>query len=100
MLTWLSVAALTFLAEATGDVLSVQYQTAVRKLWRAKAARWAGALALLGWVDLSGIAVGWPLSALITGSLLGSMAGTWYAVTRQQVRARMRRKRKEAEREM
>jgi len=94
VILWLAVALLAFLAEAIGDVASVHYQTSVRKLRRWGAARWAIMLALLSWVDLSGIAVGLPLSALICGSVAGSAAGTWLAVTRQQIKARLKRKRK------
>lgn len=93
-MTWLLVFALAFAAEAAADIWSVYYQTAVRKLRRGKAMRWAVLLALLGWVDLGGVATGWPLSALIAGSLMGSAAGTFYAVGREQVRARLRRKQK------
>ena len=85
---------LAFAAEFAGDVLAVNYQTAVRKLWRGKAARWAGLLALLSWVDLGGIAAGWPIWALVTGSVTGGMAGTWYSVGRNMVRERWRKKRR------
>lgn len=92
--TWLAVFLLAFCAEALGDVLSVYYQRSVRKLWRKSAMRWAGLLALLGWLDLSGVALGWPLSALVLGSVSGSMTGTWWGVSQQSIQARLRRKRK------
>lgn len=95
MLLWLGVFALAFAAEFAGDALAAYYQTSVRKMWRRSAVKWAGCLALLSWVDLGGIAVGWPLTALIAGSVTGGMAGTYYAVGRLMVRARMKRKRKE-----
>lgn len=93
MWTWLLVFSAAFVAEALGDILSAYYQTSVRKMWRRSAVKWAGCLALLSWVDLGGIAVGWPLTALIAGSVTGGMAGTYYAVGRLMVRARMKRKR-------
>lgn len=93
-MTWLAVAALAFAAEFAGDVLAVYYQTAVRKFWRRKAVQWAVCLGALGWVDLGGAVHGWPISALIMGSLAGAACGTWYAVGREMVRARLRRKRR------
>lgn len=93
-MTWALVFLLAFAAEFAGDVLAVYYQTAVRKFWRRKAVRWAVCLGALGWVDLGGVASGWPLSALVVGSLAGAAAGTYYAVGREMVRARLRRKRR------
>ena len=99
MLLWLGVMLLAFLAEAIGDWASAYYNRERNKLRAVRAARWAVLLAALGWVDLSGIAVGWPLSALICGSIGGAWTGTLLAVRRQQVQARIRRKLKEADRE-
>jgi len=92
--TWLLVFVAAFVAEALGDILSAYYQTSVRKMWRRSAVKWAGCLALLSWVDLGGIAVGWPLTALIAGSVTGGMAGTYYAVTRLTIRHRIKQKAK------
>ena len=94
MLLWLGVFALSFAAEFASDSLSAFYQVAVRKLWRRKAVQWAVCLGALGWVDLGGAVHGWPISALIMGSLAGAACGTWYAVGREMVRARLRRKRR------
>jgi len=94
VIVWLGVYVCAFVAEFAGDALAAHYQRAVRKLWRGKAARWAGLLALLSWVDLSGIAIGLPLTALVAGSVSGGIAGTWWAVGQQQVQARAKRKRK------
>lgn len=96
-MTALLVFALAFAAEFLSDMLSVYYQTAVRKLWRRQAVKWGACLALLSWLDLSGIALGWPLWALITGSITGGMAGTWYSVGQNMVRARLKRAQRRAD---
>lgn len=90
MLLWLGVFALSFAAEFASDSLSAFYQVAVRKLWRRKAIQWGLLLGALGWVDLGGIAAGWPLSALFLGSLCGGAAGTWFAVSRMTITARLK----------
>lgn len=92
---WLAVFAAAFLAEFAGDAFAVYYQQAVRKLWRGRASRWAGGLALLGLVDLGIIWGRLPFSALAVGVVSGSMAGTYWAVTRQSIKARLRKKRRE-----
>lgn len=96
MWTWIGVALAAFLAEFAGDAFAVYYQQAVRKLWRGRASRWAGGLALLSLVDLGIIAKELPFSALAAGVVTGSMAGTYWAVTRQSIKARLRKKRREA----
>jgi len=95
--TALLVFALAFAAEFASDALSVYYQTAVRKLWRRQAVKWGALLALLSWVDLGGIAAGWPVWALIGGSVAGGCAGTWYSVGQSMVNARLRKARKREE---
>lgn len=94
MWTALGVAVLAFVAEFAADALAVEYQTAVRKLQRRAAVKWGAMLGVLAWVDLGGVAVGWPLWALVGGSLCGGAAGTWYAVGKKQVKARLKAKQK------
>lgn len=93
----LAVFLLAFAAEFASDALSVYYQTAVRKLWRRQAVKWGACLALLSWLDLSGIALGWPLWALVSGSVAGGCAGTWYSVGQNMVRARMKKAQRRAD---
>lgn len=95
MLVWIGVFLLAFVAEALSDGLSVHYQTAVRKLWKRKAMLWGVCLGVLGWVDIAGLFAGLPMTAIIAGSLVGGAVGTGYAVHRMQIKARLKRKRKE-----
>lgn len=96
-MTALLVFALAFAAEFASDALSVYYQTAVRKLWRRQAVKWGALLALLSWVDLGGIAAGWPVWALIGGSVAGGCAGTWYSVGQNMIRARLKKAQRRAD---
>lgn len=92
MLLWLGVFALAFVAEFASDAWSAYYQQSIRKLWRRKAVQWGLLLGALGWVDLAGLFIGWPITALILGSLMGGAAGTWYAVGRMQIKQRLKQK--------
>jgi hypothetical protein len=96
-MTALAVFCLAFVAEFLSDALSVFYQTAVRKMWRRQAVKWGALLALLSWIDLSGVAMGWPLWALIGGSITGGMAGTWYSIGQNMVNARLKKARRRAD---
>lgn len=98
-MTWLAAFCAAYVAEFAADLLSAYYQTSVRKLQRRKAVQWGLLLGMLGWVDLGGIAAGLPLSALFLGSVLGGATGTWVAVGRLSIKARMKKKRQQVEAE-
>ena len=85
MLLWLGVFALAFVAEVASEALGTFHYGALRSLAPHRTARWAVLLLGLGWADLGGVAAGWPLSALLAGSLSGGYVGTWWSVKRMQV---------------
>lgn len=46
---------------------------------------------------LCALAAGWPLWALIAGSVGGGMAGTWYSVGQNMIRARLKKAQRRAD---